>query len=122
MRRPYRERFRLILAELGTGLAGRPQDLREVAARARTRACARRPRCSRSSAARTEIIKNFITDSDTVVAELERQKKDVARWVDEAGDTAEISADAPRRRCAERSSASRASSTSSADDGAARAS
>ncbi|MEJ7718678.1 MAG: MlaD family protein [Thermoleophilaceae bacterium] len=27
MRRPYRERFRLILSELGTGLAGRPEDL-----------------------------------------------------------------------------------------------
>jgi ABC-type transporter Mla subunit MlaD len=34
MRRPYRERFRLILAELGTGLAGRPEDIQEVLKRA----------------------------------------------------------------------------------------
>ena len=34
MRRPYRERFRLILTELGTGLAGRPDDLQEVLRRA----------------------------------------------------------------------------------------
>jgi ABC-type transporter Mla subunit MlaD len=34
MRRPYRERFRLILSELGTGLAGRPQELNEVIRRA----------------------------------------------------------------------------------------
>jgi phospholipid/cholesterol/gamma-HCH transport system substrate-binding protein len=38
------------------------------------------------------VIENFITDSDTVVAELERNKKDVARWVVEAGNAAEISA------------------------------
>jgi ABC-type transporter Mla subunit MlaD len=30
MRRPYRERFRLIISELGVGLAGRPQELNEV--------------------------------------------------------------------------------------------
>ena len=34
MRRPYRERFRLIVTELGTGLAGRPDDLQEVLRRA----------------------------------------------------------------------------------------
>ena len=34
MRRPYRERFRLIIAELGTGLAGRPEDLQQVLKRA----------------------------------------------------------------------------------------
>ena len=34
MRRPYRERLRLILAELGTGLAGRPEDIQEVLKRA----------------------------------------------------------------------------------------
>ena len=30
MRRPYRERLRLIISELGAGLAGRPLDLNEV--------------------------------------------------------------------------------------------
>ena len=34
MRRPYRERFRLVITELGTGLAGRPDDLQEVVRRA----------------------------------------------------------------------------------------
>ena len=34
MRRPYRERFRLIISELGAGLAGRPEDLNEVIRRA----------------------------------------------------------------------------------------
>ena len=39
--RPYRERLRLIISELGTGLAGRPEDLAGGAASAPTRACAR---------------------------------------------------------------------------------
>jgi ABC-type transporter Mla subunit MlaD len=91
MRRPYRERFRLILAELGTGLAGRPQDLQEVLKRAH-------PGLRETSEVleilgdQNRIIKDFITDSDTVIAELEAKKKDVARWVVEAGETAEISA------------------------------
>ena len=39
-RRPYSERLRIIIGELGAGLAGRPGDLNEVLRRA-TRACAR---------------------------------------------------------------------------------
>jgi len=91
MRRPYRERFRLILAELGTGLAGRPEDLQEVLKRAH-------PGLRETSEVleilgnQNQIIKDFITDSDQVIAELEQKKQDVARWVVEAGETAEISA------------------------------
>ena len=91
MRRPYRERFRLILAELGTGLAGRPQDLQEVLKRAH-------PGLRETSEVleilgnQNKIIQDFITDSDRVIAELEQKKRDVARWVVEAGETAEISA------------------------------
>ena len=91
MRRPYRERLRLILAELGTGLAGRPEDLQEVLKRAH-------PGLRETSEVleilgdQNRVIKDFITDSDTVIAELEAKKKDVARWVVEAGETAEITA------------------------------
>ena len=91
MRRPYRERLRLIVAELGTGLAGRPDDLQEVLKRAH-------PGLRETSEVlqilgeQNRIIKDFITDSDRVIAELEAKKRDVARWVVEAGETAEISA------------------------------
>ena len=91
MRRPYRERLRLILAELGTGLAGRPEDLQEVLKRAH-------PGLRETSEVleilgnQNRIIQDFITDSDRVIAELEEKKQDVARWVVEAGETAEISA------------------------------
>jgi ABC-type transporter Mla subunit MlaD len=91
MRRPYRERFRLILTELGTGLAGRPDDLQEVLQRAHP-GLRETSKVLRILGDQNEVIKNFITDSDTVVAELEKNKRDVARWVHEAGDAAEISA------------------------------
>jgi ABC-type transporter Mla subunit MlaD len=91
MRRPYRERFRLLITELGTGLAGRPEDLQEVLRRAHP-GLRETSRVLRILGDQNEVIKNFITDSDTVVGELEKNKRDVVRWVNEAGDAAEISA------------------------------
>ena len=91
MRRPTRERFRLILTELGTGLAGRPDDLQEVLRRAHP-GLRETTRVLRILGDQNQILENFIRDSDTVVRELEANKRDVARWVTEAGDAAEISA------------------------------
>ena len=91
MRRPYRERFRLILTELGTGLAGRPRDLQEVLRRAHP-GLRETNKVLKILGDQNQVIQNFVRDSDTVVAELERNKRDVARWVVEAGDAAEISA------------------------------
>ena len=91
MRRPYRERFRLIITELGTGLAGRPDDLQEVLRRAHP-GLRETSKVLRVLGDQNEVIKNFITDSDTVIDELEKNKRDVVRWVGEAGDAAEISA------------------------------
>ena len=91
MRKPYRERFRLILSELGTGLAGRPQDLNEVIRRAHpslrelteTLAILR---------GQNKIISDFIRDADTVSAAVEPFKEDVARWANESEDVASIQA------------------------------
>src|SRR4051794_10425052 len=91
MRRPYRERFRLILAELGTGLAGRPGDLSQVLHRA-VPGLRETSKTLQILGRQNEVIKNFITNSDTVVKELEAKKKDVAAWVHEAGHTAAVSA------------------------------
>jgi ABC-type transporter Mla subunit MlaD len=91
MRRPYRERFRLILSELGTGLAGRPQDLAEVLHRA-SPGLRETSKVLEILGRQNQVIKNFITNSDTVVAQLEAKKRDVARWVKTAGRTAAISA------------------------------
>jgi ABC-type transporter Mla subunit MlaD len=91
MRRPYRERLRLILTELGTALAGNPQRLAEVLRRAHP-GLRETNKVLRILARQNRIIQNFITDSDTVIAALEANKQDVARFVVEAGETAEISA------------------------------
>jgi ABC-type transporter Mla subunit MlaD len=91
MRRPYRERFRLILAELGTGLAGRPDDLAQVLRRAAP-GLRETSKVLEILGRQNQVIKNFITNSDIVVKELEAKKKDVARWVTSAGKTAAISA------------------------------
>jgi ABC-type transporter Mla subunit MlaD len=91
LRRPYRERLRLIITELGTGLAGRPEDLQDVLRRAHP-GLRETTRVLRILGDQNEVIENFIRDSDTVVEELEANKRDVSRWVTETGRAAEISA------------------------------
>jgi ABC-type transporter Mla subunit MlaD len=91
MRRPYRERFRLILAELGTGLAGRPDDLAQVLHRA-SPGLRETSKVLQILGRQNQVIKNFITNSDIVIKELAAKKTDVAAWVKSAGRTAAISA------------------------------
>jgi ABC-type transporter Mla subunit MlaD len=91
LRKPYRERFRLIVSELGTGLAGRPADLNEVVRRAHP-GLRETTKVLRILGNQNSIIEHFIGDSDRVVGELENNKRDVVRWVKTAGRTAEISA------------------------------
>jgi ABC-type transporter Mla subunit MlaD len=91
MRRPYRERFRLLLSELGVGLAGRPEELNEVIRRAHpalkevTETLAILERQNRT-------IRDFITDADRVSAAVEPKKEALSRWAQEAMETAEIQA------------------------------
>ena len=91
MRRPYRERFRLIISELGAGLAGRPEDLSEVLRRAHP-GLRETSQALRILGRQTRTIERAIADADRVIAELERRKRDVVRFVEEAGETAEITA------------------------------
>ena len=90
-RRPYRERFRLILSELGTGLAGRPEDLNEVIRRAHP-GLRETSETFRILARQNRIIRDFITNADRVSQAVEPNKEDVARWAEEAADTASIQA------------------------------
>ena len=91
MRRPYRERLRFIIDELGTGLAGRPQDVQEVLKRAHP-GLRETTRVLHILGNQNQVIENFIRDSDTVVGELANRRTEVSRWVREAGNTAAISA------------------------------
>ncbi len=89
LRLPYRERLRLIIGELGTGLAGRPQDLAEVLRRAHP-GLRETSRTLNILAGQRQVINKFIGDAATVVAELDNRKADVSRWVTEAGEAAEL--------------------------------
>jgi virulence factor Mce-like protein len=91
MRQPERDRLRLLINELGTGLAGRPQDLNDVIRRADP-ALKQTSQVLKILGDQNKVIQNFIVNSDTVVNQLEARKKDVARWVVEAAKTAQISA------------------------------
>jgi virulence factor Mce-like protein len=91
MRQPYRERFRLIISELGAGLAGRPQDLSEVLRRAHP-GLRETTQALQILGRQTRTIERVIGDADTVIEALERRKRDVVRFVEEAGETAEITA------------------------------
>ena len=89
MRRPYRERFRLILSELGTGLAGRPEELNDVIRRAHP-ALRELTETIAILRAQNKEMRDFFRDADTVSAAVEPFKEDVARWARESADTAEI--------------------------------
>ena len=91
MRRPYRERLRLIVGELGAGLAGRPGDLSAVLRRAHP-ALRETSETLQILGKQTKTIEKFIGDAHTVIGALENRKEDVVRFVREAGRTAEISA------------------------------
>jgi virulence factor Mce-like protein len=91
MRRPYQDRLRLIVGELGAGLAGRPGDLSAVLRRAHP-ALRETSQTLEILGRQTDTIEKFIGDANTVVGALEDRKRDVSRFVREAGETAEISA------------------------------
>jgi virulence factor Mce-like protein len=91
IRRPYRERLRLIVGELGAGLAGRPGDLSQVLRRAHP-ALRETSQTLQILGRQTDTIEKFIGDAHTVVGALEDRKQDVSRFVREAGQTAAISA------------------------------
>ena len=91
MRRPYRERFRLLLSELGVGLAGRPEELNEVIRRAHP-ALKEVTETLEILARQNKTIRDFITDADKVSAAVEPKKEELSRWVQEAMETSEIQA------------------------------
>jgi ABC-type transporter Mla subunit MlaD len=90
-RRPYRERFRLILSELGVGLAGRPDDLNEVVRRAHP-GLRETTETLEILARQRNYIKSFVEDADTVSAAVEPKKDDLSRWAKEASEVAEVQA------------------------------
>jgi ABC-type transporter Mla subunit MlaD len=91
LRAPYRERLRILLTELGTTVAGRPQDIQAVLKRAHP-GFRVTSQVLQILGRQNRIIQDFVGNADTVIAALERNKSDVVRFVQEAGKTAAISA------------------------------
>ncbi|HEX8744968.1 MAG TPA: MlaD family protein [Thermoleophilaceae bacterium] len=92
MRRPFRERFRLILAELGAGLAGRPEELNAAIRRA-VPALRQSANLLEILGDHNTVIKRLVTDADRVIGKLAENKENVGRFVAEAEDTATASAE-----------------------------
>ncbi len=92
MRRPYAERFSILLAEFGTGLAGRGKELNEVISRANP-ALKELDEVVAVLAQQNRVLANLARDSDTVLAPLAREKEAVADFIVQANATGEATAE-----------------------------
>jgi virulence factor Mce-like protein len=92
MRKPQRERFATILAELGAGLGARGEDL-NVTIRRALPALRETDEVLELLAANRSTLRTLTRDADVVLDALSGNREDVARFVAEARDTAVASAE-----------------------------
>jgi ABC-type transporter Mla subunit MlaD len=91
LRRPARERFGLILTELGIGFAARGEDVQTTLRRA-VPALRETDKVLRILDANRRTLNQLTRNADTVLAGLARNRRNVGRFVHEAGDTTQASA------------------------------
>ncbi len=91
LRRPARERFGLILTELGIGLTGRGEDLNTTLRRA-VPALRETDKVLNILADNRRTINALTRDADRTLIGIARNRRDVGRFVREAGDTTQASA------------------------------
>jgi len=91
-RRPYAERLTIIVNELGTGLAGRGEDLNEVIRRANP-ALRETGKVLRLLARQNKTLRRLAVDSDTVMAPLARERRRVSSFVENASEVAGATAE-----------------------------
>jgi ABC-type transporter Mla subunit MlaD len=92
MRVPQRERFRLILAELGTGLAGNGAELRDVVQRANP-TLQQANRLVEILANQNKTIASLVEQSDQALAPLAERRGDLAGFIKTSGRTAAAAAE-----------------------------
>jgi hypothetical protein len=92
MRRPYRERFGIILNEFGAGLAGRGKDLRKVI-RGADPALRELDKVLRILANQNRLLADGATSGDRVLAEWAKKRKNVANLIVNANITAQATAE-----------------------------
>jgi virulence factor Mce-like protein len=99
LRLPFRQRFSVILNELGAGLAGRGGDLREVIHRANP-ALAETDKVLAILASQNRQLAELATNSDRILSPLGRDRRQVADFVVKANRVAQATAE--RRAAFER--------------------
>lgn len=92
MRRPYRERFSIILSELGAGFASRGGDVNETIRRS-IPALRETNRVLDLLADNREVLRRLAADSGELNKKLGDGRDDVARFVTQAGETAAVTAE-----------------------------
>ena len=91
-RRPYAERFRLILNELGAGLAARGPELAHIIRRGNP-ALRDANRVLHILASQSHDLARLAADSDAILAPLARERRHVSGFIDNAGAAAQAAAE-----------------------------
>jgi ABC-type transporter Mla subunit MlaD len=92
LREPFKRRFQLILNEFGTALVGNAENL-NAAIRSGAPALRELSAVLKILGRQNQIIAQLNSDSDAVFSELTANREDVVSFIDEAEDTARISAE-----------------------------
>jgi phospholipid/cholesterol/gamma-HCH transport system substrate-binding protein len=92
LRKPYRERFSIILNELGAAVAGNGQNLNDAIRRA-SPALRETDRVLGILANQNKVLGDLVSNGDQVINDLAGNKHNVQRWITEARDTAKASAE-----------------------------
>ena len=92
MKRPYAERFSILINDLGAGLAARGEELGDVIERANP-ALRETDEVLQILADQDRVLAKLATDSDEVLGPLARERRHVAGFIANAGETAEASAE-----------------------------
>jgi virulence factor Mce-like protein len=92
LRKPYRERFSIIINELGAAVAGNGQNLNDAIRRA-SPALRETDRVLAILANQNKVLGDLVSNGDQVINDLANNKHNVQRWVSEARDTAKASAE-----------------------------
>ena len=92
MRLPYRQRLSLIVAELGTGVAGRGSELKQVIRRADP-ALKEVDKVLALLASQNKVLSDLARDSDTALAPLARERGHVSSFIEESSEVAQATAE-----------------------------
>jgi virulence factor Mce-like protein len=92
LRRPYRERLSLIIGSLGAGVAGNADNLNAAIRRA-SPALRETDKVLATLGSQNRILADLTVNADKVVGDLAANRKDVGRFVTEAKETAQASAE-----------------------------